>query len=66
MVIFVTQEVSVIWKWDHHIECSRILNRSYMIFIAKVINEFLRLFSTWTDFRYCIPLLLMTTIVGAI
>ena len=26
-------------------------NCSYTIFIAKVINEFLRLFSTWTDFK---------------
>ena len=57
MAIFVTQEVSVIWKQDkdqknHLVECSRIVKESYSytIFIAIVINKFLRLFSIWTDF----------------
>ena len=58
MAIFVTQEVSVIWKQDidqknRLVECSRIVkNCSNAIFIAKVINKFLRLFSTWTDFNW--------------
>ena len=42
MAIFITQEVSIIWKRDKDHDA---------IFIAKVINEFLLSFSTWTDLK---------------
>ena len=35
-------------------------NRSHTIFIAKVINKFLRSFSTWTDFSTVYSGILLT------